>query len=408
MKIAILTASFLPKVGGAQVFAHNISRQLDALGHSVHVYVPRESYLALSPPFRSLLKPLPGMYYGLVRRVPYLGLYWAQRYLRRRQWEENYDAWLVIVTSPSGYVATCLRGVVPIALRASGEDIQKSSELDYGWRLDEAVEARISRIVKSYDRVVALTDSVRTDFTELGVSDDVIVTIPNGVDVERFTQAREVREIREELGWPDDRPVILTTGRHHRKKGFDLIPSMAAQLREQGFQFRWYLVGRDTELIDWEVRSHGLGDFVQTIGQIGVEEGPNGNWGVPDSRLVMMYQASDIFAFPSLLETFGMVQLEAMAAGVVVVATDAPGCRDVVKHEENGLQARAGDAEDFANQLGRVLGEPELRKALSEKGREFVRAYSWEKVARQYEALFQDLVTSREASTARSNVNCDA
>ena len=400
MKIAILTASFLPNVGGAQVFAHNISRQLDASGHSVHVYVTRKNYLALSPPFRSLLRPLPGMYYRLVRRVPHLGLYWAQRYLRRRQWDENYDAWLVIVTFPSGYVGTCLRGVVPIALRASGEDIQKSPELDYGWRLDGAVEARISRIVRSYDRVVALTDSVRTDFAELGVSDEVIVTIPNGVDVERFTRGREVREIREELGWPDDRPVILTTGRHHRKKGFDLIPAMATHLRKQGFRFRWYLVGRDSDMIDREVRSRGLEDLVQTIGQIGVDEGPNGNWRFPDDRLVMMYQAADIFAFPSLLETFGMVQLEAMAAGVVVVATDAPGCRDVVIHEENGLQARAGDAEGFADQLGRVLSEPGLRNALSEKGREFVRAYSWEKVAKQYEALFQDLITSREASTA--------
>ena len=124
MKMAILTASFLPKIGGAQVFAHNISRQLTMAGNEVHVYVPRQDYVALDPQFRSLLRPLPWKFYGLIRRVPLAGLLWSRRYLRRRQREEGYDVWLVIVTYPSGYVAACLQGTTPIVLRASGEDIQ--------------------------------------------------------------------------------------------------------------------------------------------------------------------------------------------------------------------------------------------------------------------------------------------
>ena len=138
MKIAILTASFRPKVGGAQVFAYNAARQLAVSGNEVHVYVPAENYAALGPQFRDMLRPLPRKFYGIVRRIPVLGLYWAQRFLRRRQAVEDYDVWLVIVTFPSGYVATCLKGRVPIVLRASGEDIQKSVDLDYGLRLDPA------------------------------------------------------------------------------------------------------------------------------------------------------------------------------------------------------------------------------------------------------------------------------
>ena len=83
----------------------------------------------------------------------------------------------------------------------------------------------------------------------------------------------------------------------------------------------------------------------------------------------MMYQAADVYAFPSLLENFPMVLYEAMAAGAVVVATDAPGCHDVFRHGETGLQARAGDIDDFAYQLGSVLSDPELRQQLGRAGR---------------------------------------
>ena len=396
MKIAILTASFLPKVGGAQVFAYNIARELAASGQTVHTYVTAENYAALAPQFRELLRPLPWKFYGLARHVPVVGLRRARRGLHRAQKDEGYDAWLVVATYPSGYVATCLKGVVPIVLRASGEDIQKSAELDYGYRLDPAAEDRIGRTVRTYDRLAALTDSVRADFLDLGVSEESIETIPNGVDLGWFAPDRERSDVRQELGWPDDRPIVLTTGRNHRKKGYDLIPAIAESLRDRGVPFRWYIVGVGADRIDGDIAARGLSGQVSTHGEIGVAADPGDGWRFPDRKLVRMYQAADIYAFPSLLETFGMVQLEAMAAGAAVVSTDALGCRDVVFHEENGLQARAGDVESFGQQLGRLLGDAALRAALSRRGREFVQDYSWAAVAQRYVDLFDSLVEGRQ------------
>ena len=398
MKIAILTASFLPKVGGAQVFAYNAARQLAVSGNEVHVYVPAENYAALGPQFRDMLRPLPKKFYGIVRRIPVLGLYWAQRFLRRRQAAEDYDVWLVIVTFPSGYVATCLKGRVPIVLRASGEDIQKSVDLNYGLRLDPSEEARISRTIQSYDKLAALTQSVRIDFMDLGVSDESIEIIPNGVDLEWFLANRDKAEIRAELEWPQDRPVILTTGRNHRKKGYDLIPAIADKLRDRGLLFRWYVVGTGADRIDDEIQSRGLTDFVITHEEVGVAKSPGREWRFPDRSLVSMYQAADVYAFPSLMETFGMVQLEAMAAGAAVVSTDAPGCRDVVIHEQNGLQAHAGDVDSFTVQLGRLLEDPALREELSEKGKVWVQDYSWTNVASQYEAVFTTLIDDHRSA----------
>jgi glycosyltransferase involved in cell wall biosynthesis len=167
-------------------------------------------------------------------------------------------------------------------------------------------------------------------------------------------------------------------------------------LKDRGVPFRWYVVGLGADRIDHDISSRGLSGHVSTHQEIGVAMDPRDGWRFPDRKLVRMYQASDIYAFPSLLETFGMVQLEAMASGAAVVSTDAPGCRDVVFHEQNGLQARAGDVESFAHELGRLLADPVLRTALSQRGREFVQDYSWAKVAGQYLHVFDALVRGRQ------------
>ena len=388
MKIAILTASFLPKVGGAQVFSYNIGQQFDAEGHQVTIYIPAENYKALDERFRGLLYPLPQRFYGLVRRIPILGLYLARRFLLHQQWKENFDVWLVVATFPSGYVATCLQGQTPIILRASGEDIQKDPILNYGYRLDSKKEASITETVNKYDRLVALTESVRADFLELGVPDNVVSIIPNGVDIKRFKRTKKRRQLRYDLEWPTDKPVILTTGRNHRKKGYDQIPEIAELLKNQGLIYQWYIVGKGSEKIDLELQRRGLQDCVKTLGEIGIDRSQQKEWQFPNSELVAMYQAADIYAFPSLLETFGMVQLEAMAAGAAVISTDAPGCRDVVTHEFNGLSARAGDAHSFAEQLGRVLKDEELRERLSKNAMTFIEEYGWSQIAKSYEALF--------------------
>ena len=398
MKIAILTASYLPKVGGAEVFAHNISRQFADLGHTVDVHVPHDKFRALAPRFRELLRPLPPKFYGVARRVPFAGLYLAQRHLRRLQRREGYDVWLVVRTYPSGYVASCLQGAVPMVLRASGEDIQKSTELDYGVRLNRTEAARIERTVTTYDKVVAMTESVRKDFLDIGVREEAIVTVPNGVDVERFAKDRDVAQVRAELGWPNDRLLILTTGRNHRKKGFDLIPSIAQQLRGRGLQFSWHVVGRGVDAIAGEIRARGLEDCLFTHDQIGVTSSGDGDWRFPDRRLVMMYQAADVYAFPTFLENFALVLLEAMAAGAAVVTTDAPGCGDTFTAEVQGLQARAGDVDSFVHQMSRVLGDTALRARLVENAGRLVPAYSWANVARQYENVFRELVEAHRRS----------
>ena len=388
MKIALLTPSFLPKVGGAQIFSHNISIALNNLGHDVNVYVPKHNFDDLHENFRRLLKPLPKYFYTIPRIIPILGTYFSQKYLSYIQKKENYDVWLIITTYPSGIIASSLKKDTTLILRASGEDIQKSEKLNYGVRLNKKKESEIKKTIQSYNSLVALTESVVNDFIDLDASIKSIEIIPNGVDLQLFKMTETVENIRKKLKWPIDIPIILTTGRNHPKKGYDLIPEIAYKIKNHGIDFRWYIVGKGSEKINDKITELNLEQYIKTLPPIIPTANDDNDWRFPNQRLVEMYQASDIFAFPSLLETFGMVQLEAMAAGTAVISTDAPGCKDVINDEINGLQARAGDIDHFAYQLKRLLNDEHLREKLIKNALEFVEDYKWETIAKNYERLF--------------------
>lgn len=403
MKVAILTQSYLPKVGGIQIFTLNISHQLASQGHQVHVYVPGDAYAALQSPYQALLKPLPWKFYGLLRRFPWLGARWAGYWLKRQQRTERYDIWLAVGAYPAGFAAATLKGAVPLVLRASGEDIQKSPELGYGVRLDQGVENRLRRSTQAFDRVIAMTESVQGDFLELGIAPAKIARISNGVDVDWFREGGNQIEARSELGWSTNDTIILTTGRNHRKKGFDLIPAIAQSLKDSGRRFHWYIVGLRTNELDAEITERGLDDYVTTHGEIGLQSTQNSEWRFPDKLLVRRYQAADIYAFPTLLENFALVQLEAMAAGAAFVGTDAPGCRELITHGKTGLQARAGDVESFAAQLALVLDDSALRTKLASNALAFAESCSWKNVAAQYHSVFSELINQPASSAAQAS-----
>jgi glycosyltransferase involved in cell wall biosynthesis len=107
---------------------------------------------------------------------------------------------------------------------------------------------------------------------------------------------------------------------------------------------------------------------------------------------VELYRSADIFAFPTLLETFGMVLVEAMAAGLPVVTTDAPGVRDVIAHGENGLQSPAGDADAVAANLERLLADPHERARYRELSLAAAGAYDWPRVVDQYRDFYRHVL----------------
>jgi phosphatidylinositol alpha-mannosyltransferase len=134
------------------------------------------------------------------------------------------------------------------------------------------------------------------------------------------------------------------------------------------------------------VRNRGLSG-IQFVGE------------VPQSELPRYYQTCDVFCSPALSgESFGMVLLEAMAAGKPVVATNIDGYRQVVHDGVEGRLVEPRDSASLATALIDLLQSPEMRKSFGERGRVTARAFSWDRVAARL-IRFYDEVRHESATT---------
>ncbi len=173
----------------------------------------------------------------------------------------------------------------------------------------------------------------------------------NGIEIERFAKAPPWVDADPHRG--TDGPTIFFVGRHEPRKGLDVL---LASLRYLPADVRVWVGGDGPETA--ALRSHHTGDpRIEWLGRISDEE--------KASRM----RGADVFCAPSLRgESFGVVLLEAMAAGTPVVASDLDGYRNVARSGADGLLVPPGDPRALATALGEVLSNPSCAEALGDVG----------------------------------------
>jgi glycogen synthase len=111
---------------------------------------------------------------------------------------------------------------------------------------------------------------------------------------------------------------------------------------------------------------------------------------IPDSELLRLYRVVDVAVYPSLYEPFGIVALEAMAAGAPVVVSDAGGLKEVVRHEETGILTWAGNPESLAWGILRVLQDPAAARRRAQNAQKAVqREFNWKRIAQQTQQVYR-------------------
>jgi glycogen(starch) synthase len=227
-------------------------------------------------------------------------------------------------------------------------------------------------------RVIVCSCAMRTETQHLfGLSADKVTVIPNGIDL-------AVKGSPRSESAPGGRRLLFHIGRLVPEKGADLLlQAMCWVLRRHPVDlviggtgpYREHLERRTTEL--------GLGAHVHFAG-----------W-LDDVRLADLYACADAAIVPSTYEPFGIVALEAMAAGTPLVASDVGGLSEIITHERNGLKARPGDPIDLARQIGRLLADPALAAQMAAQALADVEAhYSWSQIAAQTEAVYEDVLAN--------------
>jgi len=236
------------------------------------------------------------------------------------------------------------------------------------------------------DRVIAVCEAARrAEIRATRVPPEKVVTIHNGLDPARFhpcPSPQERARVRHRLGVLPNGPLIGSVGRLHAQKGYsDLLTALGIVCRQMA-EIRLIIVGEGklrSALHAQAVRAGLSGRVVFAGARCDVSE---------------ILPALDLFVLPSLYEGLPNVVLEAMAAGLPVVATGVDGTREVVLNGKTGLLVPPGDPAALAEAIGLLMEHPDLGRKMGAAGRERIRRhFSIAQMAGQtawvYEALLK-------------------
>lgn len=396
LSIAILAPTFLPKCSGAEVFHHNLAARLVAAGHSVTVILPRSKLRQLRERNWNLpygLETYPDKRWNFLKRNARLAFWLNRRALSALQRKHQFDVWHAFVLYPAGVVLADWRRVVtvPCVVRAVGDDVSGLPDQDHESYMAEALWEKLPQA----DALVALSQEMAEELAALGVPRGKIRILPNAVDAERFAASPAVRSaVRGELGIPDNTFVFLCVARNHPQKDFPTLFEAFRRLCAAlpGRDIRLVVAGRDALKLRDEAAD--LNDRVQ-LHEFGVEAAGSGVPVLPSRKLVDLYAACDAFVLSSLLEGFSSAIVEAMAAGLPILATDAPGIRGVVTDRKEGLLVPLRSPQPLAEAMQLVVEDSSLRARLASGARETAARYNWPAVVLAYEALYNDLIAAR-------------
>ena len=239
------------------------------------------------------------------------------------------------------------------------------SILQRGLRWAIALSRSVVVVQNPDDRDVLVQEDVVT-------SSQVRLIAGSGVDVQRFVPVDP----------PAGDPIVMLVGRMLWDKGVGEFIDAVVRLKQQAVRARFVLVGRCDQGNPTAIAEAQLQRWAQDHG---IEW-----WGHCEDLPEVIGRAT-LVVLPSYREGLPKVLLEAAACGKAVIATDVPGCREVVQHQKTGLLVPVRDAKALADAIAGLLTNHELRVAMGDSGRKFVvREHSKEKIGRHFLDLYQE------------------
>jgi phosphatidylinositol alpha 1,6-mannosyltransferase len=360
LRIALFSGNYNYIRDGANQALNRLVEHLLGQGATVRVYSPTVAEPAFAP--NAPVVHIPSL--SIPRRKEYKFPFMLPPRARSdiRAFQPN----IFHVASPDvlGHRAVSLAHRLDIPVVASVHTRFETYFRYYGLAfLEPAIQAILRRFYRRCDAIFAPSDSMAQLLREQRMSYNVGIWT-RGIDREIFNPGRRDADWRRGLGIGDDEPVVGFVGRLVMEKGLDVFSETIDCLERRQVRHKVLVVGEGPAR-EWLQRR--LPDAVFTGFQQGAELG----------RAVA---SMDVLFNPSVTETFGNVTLEAMAAGLPVVAAIATGSQSLVEDGVTGRLVRAGAIEGFAAALEAYCRDPERRRTAGRAGCEASRRYGWDEV----------------------------
>lgn len=229
---------------------------------------------------------------------------------------------------------------------------------------------------------IAVSQGLRDTYTARGVSRQCFVTVPNGVAPRRDAPGRAAA--RAALGLRPEDLVVVSTGRLTLMKGQRYLIEAAAVLRSRYPRLQVVILGE--------------GDLRSDLENLVIERGLAGAVHLPGHRddARMLLDAADVFALPSRCEGMPLALLEAMEAGLPVVATQVIGSSELVIHGKTGLLVPTESTQQLAAALAQLLGDAHKRAAYGDAGRrQYLNEFTDECMIARTQAVYDTALGAR-------------
>jgi len=256
--------------------------------------------------------------------------------------------------------------------------------LKHHWRL--VVYSLIDkRLIRYFDRIIAVSESIRNEMVEAGIPGGKITVIDNGVDVEEI--ARQVRSVSPGELFPegDATKIVGAIGSLKEEKGFRFLIEAAGNVVPNDVKVKFLIVGD--------------GPLREELERMVASQGAKGNIVFTGYRsdVYKLLGTFDIFVLPSVKEGLPLVLLEAMAARIPVVATRVGAVPRVLIDGVNGLLVSPGESGALRKAIETLLTNPSFSASIAARGYETVREhFSSESMFSKYHATYLDVLKGRK------------
>ena len=388
LRLALVTRRFWPMVGGAEQVMANLATQMNQGGHDVRLLTARwEKHWPSQVEHRGVpvtrLKHSTARGWGMLRYMRALA-----RWLKSHSSE--LDAVLVSMLKHDAYAAIgAMKNTdIPVVVRAEGG----GETGDCHWHETGRFGMRIRRKCQQADAVIACSRQIFTELNTAGFSGAKIHDVPSGVTVwpewslQRQGNARAALADAHEILQVDPlAPLVVFTGRLHPKKGLmDLVNCWPRVLVEYPAARLWLVgEGPDGPRLWDRIRELGLTDRIILPGSF--------------DDICGVLHAADAYVLPSYEEGMSMALLEAMSAGLPLVATDIPGNRQLIEPGRQGRVFPPGDIEALSAAILTTLNDRAAARTMASNAREQVtNQFSIEKMTQQHLEVIRTAIAARQ------------
>ncbi len=251
--------------------------------------------------------------------------------------------------------------------------------------------------LKSYDRVICVSDKLLAECLAAGVPVGKCCEIDNAIDLASYGSLSPKLAAKVQLGVDLENPLVVAVGRLSKEKAFDVLIQAFADLLETGLDATLLIAGDGPErdVLQQQIQELGREESIRLAGH------------VSDPRRV--YAAADVFALSSVSEGLPNSLLEAMACGVPVVATVVGAVPSVVRDEINGLLVLPGESVPLTLALVRLLSNEALRAQLASAGRRTIeQQFSFPRRMQKIAAVYDSVLSRDGRSISRPVVGKSA